>query len=274
MKLSSIHLYPVKSCGGLSVVKADVEPWGLRQDRRWLVLKSDGSVLTAREQHLMLGVTARPLDCDAIVLRGRDGSSMQLEAPVDGAFVPTTLSRLESVRAAGQEANGWLSHQLGSAVRLGWLDDPRRRSVSLKHGGQPGDSLNLSDAGPVLLTTSASLRQLNVWIADAAAARGEGSVAPMVMDRFRPSVVIDGVVTPFAEDSWMRVNIGNVEFRFAEQCDRCALTTVDPRTLVSGIEPLRTLSRYRQHDHKTWFGVRLIPVSTGTIEVGDTVTAW
>jgi uncharacterized protein len=58
--LASVHIYPVKSLGGVDVDEAYVEPWGLRDDRRWLVLNPDGTVLTAREQHRMLGVTARP----------------------------------------------------------------------------------------------------------------------------------------------------------------------------------------------------------------------
>ena len=94
----------------------------------------------------------------------------------------------------------------------------------------------------------------------------------MVMTRFRPSVVIDTSDEPFAEDNWNRLRIGDVEFRFGEHCDRCVLTTIDPHTRAAGKEPLRTLARYRQWDHKTWFGIRLVPLSTGTIRVGDPVT--
>ena len=93
------------------------------------------------------------------------------------------------------------------------------------------------------------------------------------MLRFRPSVVVDHRGEPFAEDGWAHVRIGAVEFRLSEQCDRCVLTTIEPHTRVAGTEPLRTLARYRQRDHKTWFGIRLIPLTTGTIRIGDTVTA-
>lgn len=271
MVLASIHLYPVKSLAGPSVPSAEGEPWGLRHDRRWLVLNPDGTVLTARDHQQMLGLTAFPLDDGAITLGCRDGSRLSVAAPVEGESLPTTLSRLDSVRAAGAEADEWLSQHLGKAVRLGWLDDPRRRAVSIDHGGQAGDSLNLADAGPLLLTTTASLRQLNDWIAANAAERGEDSAEPMVMERFRPSVVIDGVDVPFVEDTWSHVRIGDVELRFAERCDRCALTTIDPETLAQGKEPLRTLNRYRKHNNKTWFGIRIIPVTTGTLSVGACV---
>lgn len=271
--LASVHIYPVKSLGGVDVDEAYVEPWGLRDDRRWLVLNPDGTVLTAREQHRMLGVTARPAGGDGIELTGLDGSTLLVEAPVDGQLAATELSRLESVRLATSEAADWLSRQLLQPVRLGWLDDPRRRTVASAHGGRPGDHLNLSDAGPLLLTTQASLRQLNHWIAQTAAECNEDPAAPIAMARFRPSVVVDRPDDAFAEDDWRHVRIGGVEFRFAEQCDRCVLTTIDPQTRVPGKEPLRTLARHRRRDGKTWFGIRLIPLTTGAIRVAQPVAA-
>ena len=40
-----------------------------------------------------------------------------------------------------------------------------------------------------------------------------------------------------------------------------------------GKEPIRTLARHRRHDGAVWFGIRLVPMSTGTIRLGDRVTA-
>jgi len=117
------------------------------------------------------------------------------------------------------------------------------------------------------------LGQLNDWMAADAKARGEGPCAPVAMARFRPTVVVDGIGAAFVEDDWRQVQIGDVEFRFAERCDRCVLTTIDPQTLEMGKEPLRTLAKHRQWDHKTLFGIRIIPVTGGTIRVGDAVSA-
>ena len=156
-------------------------------------------------------------------------------------------------------------------MRLVWLDDPARRPVGTHHGGSGTDPLSLADAGPLLLTTTASLRQLNTWVAAERAERGEPASEPLSMLRFRPNVVVDGDLEPFVEDGWQRVRIGDVEYRFGEHCDRCVMTTLDPVTLAGGKEPLRTLARHRQWDHKVWFGVRLIPLSTGWLRVGDPV---
>jgi len=270
--LAAINIFPVKSLGGVPASEADVQPWGLRQDRRWLVLNHDGTVLTARAERRMLGVTATPLDDSAIELTARDGSTLRVATPVAGEVVSTSLSRLESVRAAGPEADDWLSDELDRPVRLCWLDDPGRRTVSLDHGGHPGEPLNLADAGPLLLTSSASLARVNEWMREDALERGVDPSAPVRMERFRPTVVVDGISAAFVEDDWKQVRIGGVEFRFAERCDRCVLTTIDPHTLEMGKEPLRTLARHRQWDHKTFFGIRIIPAGTGTIRLGDAVS--
>ncbi|WFE40291.1 MOSC N-terminal beta barrel domain-containing protein [Micromonospora sp. WMMD998] len=272
MRLASVHLYPVKSLGGVDVDRAVVEPWGLRHDRRWVLLRPDGGALTARTAPGMLGLTAVP-GGGSITLTDRDGASVTVAEPVDGPPAATAVSRLDTVRLAGDEAHAWLSARLGEPVRLGWLDDPRRRSVATDHGGRPGDPLNLADAGPLLVATVPSLRRLRDWIAEGARERGESAPGPLPMARFRPTVVLDGPAEPFAEDGWTRLRIGAVDLRVAERCDRCELTLIDPVTLTRGKEPIRTLARHRRRDGKTWFGIRLVPVTTGEIRVGDPVVA-
>jgi uncharacterized protein YcbX len=271
--LAEIVIYPVKSLGGTPVTSADVQPWGLKHDRRWVVLRPDGTVLTARRHRAMLRLTATPLDSGAIQLSSADGSGLRVEIPADAEQVPVVVSRLETVRLANWEAGEWLSAQLGQHLRLGWLDDPRRRTVSLAHGGRPGEPLSLADAGPLLLTTTSSLARLNRWVADEVAEAPDQSANEIGMQRFRPNLVVSGELEPFIEDRWKSIRIGDVGFRFAEHCDRCMMTTIDPATLVSGKQPLRALARHHQWNHKTWFGIRLIPGNTGRIRVDDCVSA-
>ena len=270
MRLVAIHIYPVKSMAGQALSAAEVEPWGLRHDRRWVVLEPDGSVLTAREDHRLLGLTAKPTEV-GIELTSRDGQTLEVPTPFDGELVPTTTSRLELVRSADRAAHRWLSSVLERPVHLAWLDDPRRRGVAASHGGLEGDPLTLADAGPLLVTSTSSVRQLNDWMVEDASASGGDPPEPMVMARFRPNVVVDGVPEPFEEDCWRTLRIGAADFRFAEHCDRCVMTTPDPHTLFTGKEPLRTLARHRQWDHKTWFGICVVPAAPSVIRVRDSV---
>lgn len=270
MHVGELNLFPVKSLRGISVESAGVERQGLAGDRRWMVVDEGGATLTARKHPEMLAITAT-LVPGGVVLHAVGQDPLSVPEPAGPADTAVTLSRVGVAAAADARAHAWLSEVLGRPVRLVWLDDPARRPMSQAHGGEPGDPLSLADAGPLLVTTAASLRQLDVWAAEEARARGEAP-APLVMERFRPNLVVAGDdVEPFAEDSWRRLRIGGVEYRFAEHCDRCVLTTVDPQTRARGKEPLRSLARHRRWDGKVWFGVRVTPVGTGRVAVGDEV---
>ena len=275
MRLSRIRMYPVKSTRGSDLTAATVEPWGLRDDRRWLVIDAAGDTLTARSNDRMLAVHAAPAPDGGLTLTAPGYDPLTVPRPAaDAERLPVTISRLDRCLAAGKPADAWLSEVLAEPVRLAWQDDPRRRAVGAQHGGRPGDQVSLADTGPLLLTTTASLSRLNEWVSATRSERDEPAGEPLSMVRFRPNVVVDGAaIEPFAEDGWERVTIGSVPFRFAERCDRCVLTTIDPDTRAHGKEPIRTLSRHRRADGKVWFGVRLIPLATGTIRLDDPITA-
>ena len=49
MQISALHLYPVKSCAGLSPAAWPVDALGLQYDRRWMVITPRGEFLTQRE---------------------------------------------------------------------------------------------------------------------------------------------------------------------------------------------------------------------------------
>jgi uncharacterized protein len=264
LTVSALAVRPVKSFGGVPVDAVDVERHGLQADRRWMVVDHEGDTVTARELPRMLGVAAVPSG-DGIELSAPGHDPLRVAEPVDGPPTTVTLSRVGWVRAAGQVADDWVSTVLGRPLRLVWLDDVQRRTVSAQHGGRPGDPLNFSDAGPLLLTTEASLAALNGWLAD------ERAVPPLPMERFRPSVVVAGDLDPFVEDGWSGVRLGEVELRFSERCDRCVITTIELDTLRTTKEPTRTLARHRREDGKVWFGIRLVPVTTGVVRVGDEV---
>jgi uncharacterized protein YcbX len=271
LHVASVHVYPVKSTAGTSVPSAVVERHGLEHDRRWMVVDDDGEVVTARERHALLAVRATPDDGGGLLLEAPGRAPVRVARPTAAPDVPVALSRLDLATHAGEEAAAWFSALLGTGVRLVWLDHPGRRPVGANHGGTGTDPLSLADAGPLLLTTTPSLNRLQEWVDDECRRRGEAPRAPLEMRRFRPNVVVDGDLEPFAEDGWSRVRIGEVDYRLGELCDRCVMTTIDPETLQTGKEPLRSLARHRRWDGTTWFGVRLVPESEGKASVGDAV---
>ncbi|MGO1165723.1 MAG: MOSC domain-containing protein [Janibacter sp.] len=266
MKVTQLRVYPVKSLGGMDVDAATVEPWGLEGDRRWALVDPTGEKVTARELHALLGLRAEAVDEETIRIHAGE-ESILVDVPLGLPPIPVSHARQGFAPPADQDVSEWISDRVGRSLRLVWQEDPRVRRVSGAHGGQEGDTLSLADAGPLLLTSQASLAQLEEWMAE-----DEGEPAPegLGMLRFRPNVVIDGDL-PFAEDDWPTLRIGDVDFRTAETCDRCVMATIDPETLAVGKEPTRTLARHRRWDGKTWFGTRLVPLGGGELRVGDEV---
>jgi uncharacterized protein len=267
LSLSSIYRYPVKSCRGDEMQRAEVEPWGLAGDRRWMLVDDEGEVVTARERRPLLLVTP-VLDGTALRLYAPGRPSLTVKVP-DGELAPVSVwnSRLDATPAA-PEAHAWFSEVAGISVRLVYLDDPLRRHPNPQFSAA-GDRVSFADGYPLLLASQSSLECLNGWIAESPRA----SDGPLPMTRFRPNIVIRGAA-PWAEDGWRRLRVGDVTFRAVKGCDRCVMTMIDPETLTTTKEPIATLARYRRWDGATWFGMNLIPddvVAGAAIRVGDPV---
>ncbi|WP_281705447.1 MOSC domain-containing protein, partial [Aeromonas taiwanensis] len=60
--LASIHLYPIKSTAGMPLARALVTQEGLAGDRRYMVVKPDGSFITARTHPQLQLVVATPVE--------------------------------------------------------------------------------------------------------------------------------------------------------------------------------------------------------------------
>lgn len=272
MRLSSIHLYPVKALRGYDVTEAVVEPWGLRGDRRFMLVDEGGRFLTQRAHPRLTQAFAGYTAAGALRLTTTEAAGLPelvVPLPTDGDLISVTVwrSTLDAM-LADDEAHRWFGKLLGFDTRLVYLDDPTRRPVNPRHGRET-DRVSFADGFPVHVTTDGSLNQLNDWLL----AAGEVD-DPLPMNRFRPSVVVGGV-EPWAEDGWSLLRIGGVEFRVANTSGRCVVTTTDQDTGERDREPLRTLARRRRFGDKLVFGQHLIPdlpAGTGRIAVGDPVT--
>jgi uncharacterized protein YcbX len=259
--VSQIHVYPVKSLGGLALPESPVESRGLEHDRRWMLVDAAGRFLTQREWPRMALVSV------ALAPGGLLLSAPGVE-PLRVPFEPKAPARRLTVQVwrsvceaapVGEEADGWFAEFLGVPCRLVYMPDETRRAVNPDHSAGEG-IVSFADGYPLLLLGEASLADLNARLA-----------RPVTMDRFRPNLVVSGA-PPYAEDGWKRVRIGGALFQAAKPCARCGLITVDQDAgEVSGSEPLRTLAAYRRRDGKVLFGQLLIPLEMGAVRVGDAV---
>ncbi|MFJ8532047.1 MOSC domain-containing protein [Streptomyces sp. NPDC093591] len=268
-QLQSIHVHPVKAFRGTAPREAVVEPWGLAGDRRWMLIDDGGKVVTQRQQPRLALAAAELLPGGGVRLSapGRDPLTVPVPRTVGTVPVEIFRDKVEAVLAEDDAAHAWCSAHLGADVRLAYMDDPGTRRPVDPEYALPGETVSFADGYPLLLTTTASLDALNSLIAQGDHAQ-EG---PLPMNRFRPNVVVSGT-TAWAEDDWSRLAIGEVTFRLPKKCGRCVVTTTDQATAERGREPLHTLGRHRRLGGKLIFGQNLVPLSRGTIRVGDPVT--
>lgn len=263
--LTAIHIYPVKSLGGISLKASALTARGLANDRRFLVVDPEGDFFTQREYSQMATIWV-DIDGDSLTLAAPDLEAV--EVPLIPGRQPTRKVRVwKSVvdaQGVSTAADKFLSEYLGVACHLVYMPDDSVRAINPNHA-KPGDMVSFADGYPLLLTSEGSLGDLNQRIV----ANGR---QPVPMNRFRPNLVIAGAESG-AEDSWKRIRIGEAEFRFAKPCVRCQVTTTDQASgEVRGPEPLATLSTYRNSADGPMFGQNLIPDRLGTLRVGDMVT--
>ena len=258
--LSALHVYPIKSCGGISVTEWEVDAFGLSFDRRWMLVTPQGRFLTQRELPALalVRVTIAPPH-----LRVTAPGIPELVTPLSpqgGRPVATEVwGDPMQVLAPDHKADEWFSNFLGHEVMLAYFPERMVREVDRDYapdGGRTG----FADGFPFLLAGEASLADLNARLA-----------TPLPMNRFRPNLVVSGSV-PFAEDGWRRITIGGIPMQVVKPCARCVVTTTDQATgRRDGDEPLRTLSTFRRHDNKVMFGQNVVHYATGRLRVGDEV---
>lgn len=258
--LAALHIFPVKSCAPLPVDRADVEPRGLRHDRRWIITDESGRFLTGRQHPRLTLLKAVPRD-DALALSAPGFSDLLLSRPARADRVEVVVwNNTVPAMPGGTDADAWISGFLGMPARMFFMDERCVRPVDADYS-KPGDEVSFADAFPMLLISQGSLDALNEKLA-----------APVPMLRFRPNFVV-AHTTAHAEDEWRRVRIGPVEFDLVKPCSRCVFTTVDYEKgeFDPSGEPLRTLLTYRRSERGVTFGQNLIPRGSGSVRVGDEV---
>ena len=265
ISLRAIHIYPVKALGGISLSQSTVTPRGLQNDRRFLVVDANDRFLTQREHPKMATVWVEIEDGN-ITFSAPDVESVSFSAAPKELATRAVQVWASQVRAhtVTTEADRWLSGYLGAAVRLVYMPDSAERRINPDYA-KNGEIVSFADGYPLLIVSEASLADLNARMV----ANG-GQALPM--NRFRSNLVITGCEA-FAEDRLGEIVIGDAVFRAVKPCTRCQVTTTDQADgVVRGPEPLQTLATYRDSANGVMFGMNLIPVTLGTVRIGDGVT--
>jgi uncharacterized protein YcbX len=260
--LQDLYIYPVKSLGGIRLTQSEIEPRGLRHDRRWLVVDDRNRFMTQRQLPAMALLRLAPAHNGFLLTHAQRPDLLPLYIPFvatpEQTLFVTIWDDIVFAWRGAPEADEWLSEALGRSCKLVYMSDMVRRDVDPKLNPK-GELVSFADAYPFLLIGQSSLDELNTRLAE-----------PVPMDSFRPSLVVSGGAA-FEEDAWAQLRIGGLPFRAVCACARCVLTTINQHTAQKNLggEPLRTLATYRTVNSKVLFGQNVTGPGHGLLRVGD-----
>jgi len=271
-QVSSIYLYPIKSCAGLFLSEADLSPRGAVingvTDRHFMVTTSDYNFMSQRKLPKM-----------ALIVPSIHGPDLHIDAPdMETLIVPKRfpLSKGKVVSCSvwgkdcagidcGDEAANWFNNFLKrDDLRFVFYEKSlERRPVR----GVEDESVGYPDSSPFMIANRESLEEVS------------GKLTQKIdMRNFRPNIVVNGNKGPWAEDKWEEVKICDAKLKYHKPCTRCKLTTVDPEIgeFNENSEPLKTLRSYRTiapGDPSPVFGTNMYLIKGGHIHVGADVYA-
>ena len=217
-----------------------------------MIVETNGRLVSQRADPVLQTVRAS-LSEGGLELR-RGASRCSVPAAAGAPRVVTVWNDTVDARDAGDEAAAWLSEVVGRSVRLVEKAGPRATDADYAEA-----SVGFADGFPLLVTTSETVYEI--------AARAGLASDPR---RYRPNIVITGA-SPFAEDSWRAIRIGDVVLDMVKPCTRCTMVNVDPDTATAGVEPLRSLAGFRRSDRGVVVGQNAVHRGDGRIRVGQTV---
>jgi hypothetical protein len=224
-----------------------------------MVVDEEGNFLTQRELPRMALVSPR-LTGGVLEITAPGMPPLTLSPGAQRERTPVCVWRDRCAAVdEGPHAAEWLSGFLELPCRLVRIPDDEVRRADREYAG-PGDQVGFADGFAFLLTSRASLEELNRRLPE-----------PLPMNRFRPNIVVDGTEA-FEEDRWKRIRVGGITFAVAKPCARCAITTTNQDTAERSHEPLRTLATFRHVVGRgVMFGQNLIHDRSGVIHVGAEV---
>lgn len=258
-RIAELHHYPVKSCAGIALDEAILEPAGIRYDRDWMVVDEAGVFVAQRGGSRSRGIGVREL-CHVrpaltpthLELRAPDMPALRV--PLGQGKVATSVrvwSRTLPATDEGSEASQWLTAYL-SRFRPG-----QYRLVRIHR--PEANVLGFVDDDALLVQSRASLDDLNSRLLE-----------PVPQNRFRPSIVIEGIEA-YEEDRIEEWMASGLTFRGQALCTRCPITMTDQATARQGHEPLRTLAAYRRIPTGVAFGRYFRHDRPGRLRRGDRI---
>ncbi len=232
-RVTSLNVFPIKSCHALQVEEIQLDAYGVVDDRRFMLVDGNNRFVSQRKFPRLAMVRSE------FTVDPKGQRLLHVIAPgmdSDLRFAPVTSGeRVEAgvwedkvgVVDQGEAPAAWFSKFVGHGGAFTRLvssaessrsnsDDSPKSSTTDFHrtvsnlpsglrGRLPAMQLALADAGPVTLVSAESLADVNHRLK-------ERECEEVPCSRFRMNIEISGCSRPFEEDEWLLVRIGEVPF--------------------------------------------------------------
>lgn len=299
-EITSLRIYPIKSCRGLELTHTRLKKSGLLLDRNWMFIGPDRKFLTIRGDPSMTLIDTRIYESQEEHNKGETIIEISIHGTDGRVRIPAFPSKkwleantkLSTVEIWDAETDGW---EYSAEINKIFCDF-FNKDVALIYKG-PTDRMvaingrkelygietphHFADVMSLLVASEASIKDLNKRL-------GFSPDDPdaLTIERFRPNIIIRGRDDhPWEEDTWKRIRISTtlpheealykLDLDIVARCARCQVPNVNPDTAEKHPkQPWDTLMKFRRVDtggpakYKPCFGMMAIPKNEGKIAVG------
>jgi uncharacterized protein len=252
-RVAWISVAPVKGMALEQRSEVQLEPYGVRGNRRFHVVGDDGRLLNGKQLGELQQIVPTWKEEDGtLVLRFPDASVAEGTVELDGPMTTNFYGR----EVEGRLVIGPWSDALTSFVG---------RDVRLVQAVGAGDAVDRGPASVTVLSTG-SLEAMR---------EAAGIREPIDPRRFRMLFGVDGVGA-HEEDGWVgrSIRIGEATVDLKGNVGRCIVTSRHPETGVRNLPTLDVLAEYRSDlatTERLPFGVWGAVSQPGRVRLGDVV---
>lgn len=279
-RINHLFIYPIKSCGGISVSSFQFDKKGPLLDRRWMLVDSATGVFLSQREIPQMALISTHIDGDMVFANQSSNPSLVSTIALPSASASPSIDsendsgNLTNVEVwddavqgydCGDELASWFSQLLGQSCRLIYQGQCER-FASEKYA-EKSTEVSFADGFPLLVVSQSSIDVLN------------GECESLVgAENFRPNIVIEGVEA-FNEESWRELQAKHFVMKVVKPCERCVIPTINPLTAKRESDILAALLKHCRKDGKIYFGQNLTfkPVfsdetaGSSVLRVGDWV---
>jgi uncharacterized protein len=272
IKVANTYLYPIKSCGGMSVDQVTFSEFGIAHDREMMLVDDENTFLSQR-QHAELALAQTNLESDQLVVNAPHMGKLAipLEQDPDAEEFPISIwEKPGSGTIVSPEADEYFSDYLRmSGTRLLRVRQPREIKPECRQDGYSSRTA-FADGFPLLVTSTGSLDELNRHLDQR-----------IPMNRFRPNIVVEGAPA-YDEDYWRKVQLGDLQAFVVRACARCPIPNIDQaggelprkRPVTKALRATRRGIDPFNNTQEVFFGQNLVhvPEPGVVLRVGDPVS--